>query len=334
MERQDRTELRTGLMVNELRTKKILVTGATGHLGRALVQQLLRSDIQPYVLLHRQTMNISDYPSPHLLYGDLAYPEDLEKIKPQLQEMEIVIHCAAHVPKTAQDDDWENALPKNVFGALALVSKLSPTTKFVFVSTCEVYGISGGMAEQLPTLPISEEHPLHPQSYYGFSKQMAEQALQLYCRKNNLPLTILRLANIYGPGETIQRAIPNFIRAALAGRDLEMYGDGSELRDFIYLDDAARGLLSAAWKGKNTIYNLASGKGVTIKEVAEKIITLCSPSVSIRFQERQKRKIDYVFDIGRAHQDFDFRPSTSLEEGLRREVEWFQQQQHKEEPLT
>lgn len=312
------------LDISPLNNKKILVTGCSGHLGMAMVDKLVQQGIYPTLLIHRNNEKIASLAQQFQLP---IVPVDLRnKIEllqyPELAQMDIVLHLAAHVPQRVTEDEWEKALNTNVQGTMNLCSIMKPGSKFIFASTCEVYG--------LPQTPLmTEEHQVQPLSFYGASKVAAELALQVFAKKKNIPLTILRFSSIYGPGETIERALPNFIHAALNGENLIIYGDGSDRRDFLYLDDAANYCLAAMINGKETIYNVASGQSYTLLDLAQKVIALSPHKVGITFAERKKPKTDYIFDLSKVRNDLGYFPVTSLEHGLRQEINWFREMKEK-----
>ena len=189
----------------------------------------------------------------------------------------------------------------------------------MFCRTAEVYGVP-------KDLPIGEDHSTEPQSYYGAGKLAAEKCMKVFSQRNECPAVIPRFASVYGPGEVIEGAIPNFIKATLKNSSPVIYGDGLDLRDYVYIDDAVEAMVLALRWGKTTgcnIYNIASGQGYRIKEVAETITELCGVTCSLVYQPAKRQVADYVFDISAAQKDLGYSPKTSLREGLQREIDWF-----------
>lgn len=318
---------------SSLSSKNILITGASGHLGLCVVKKLVEKGIKPLVLLSkslkkeetnskRSSINFlikeNNLSSFILNLGEEISDIDKKELQNKLQEIDLVLHLAAYVPKNANEDDLEKSMIVNVNGTINLLKMLKPNTKIVFVSTCEVYGFP-------TTKVISEEHPLNPLSYYGASKVAAEKISAIYCRKNKLLLTIARITTIYGPEERIQRAIPNFIQNAIEENALNIYGDGSDIRNFIYIEDAAIYLIALLVEGKEKVYNVCSEERVTIKEVAAMILSLSGSSSKIIYEQRRKKKIDYIFDASTIQRDISYKPQIKLEEGLSKQIKFIQQ---------
>ncbi len=318
--------------ISSLSSKKILITGASGHLGSYVVKMLVENGIRPLILLSQSSKNkevspINTMIEEHNLSSiavDLGkeLSAEEEKIQIKLQEIDLVLHLAAYVPKKADEDNFKKCMDVNVNGTINLLKILKPNTKIVLVSSCEVYGSP-------ITKVISEEHPLNPLSYYGASKVAAEKMSIIYCKKNQLPLTIARMTTIYGPGERIQRAIPNFIHNAIDGHNIIIYGDGSDIRDFIYIEDAAIYLIALLVEGREKTYNICSGKSTTIKEIASMIQSISDSSSKIVYEQRKKEKIDYIFDDSRIKEDISYKPQTKLEEGLSQQIK----SHHQNKPL-
>ena len=294
--------------------KPILITGGSGHIGLNLLKKVNKL-YSPVYLLVRNTER-RDANGVKLIRADLSNKKEINKYRDILKKIKIVVHLAAHVPKKKGEDNFNICMQVNLTGTMNLVSYLSKGAKFIFASTCEVYGkpMKGR---------IRETHPLKPTSYYGLSKLLAEKALGGYCKRKGINLTILRFTSVYGPGEIINRAIPNFVRNVIKETSPVIYGDGSDLRDFIYLDDAVNSILASIKKGKNTVYNIATGSSNSIKDVAERIIKLSGKDLKIKFKKRKVDKIDLGFDVSRANRDIGYLPKISLNQGLKKELMWF-----------
>ena len=303
-------------------SKKILVTGVTGHIGLELFKTLEERGYDVTALLRGSNEEATAFlqqHSPPFMVCDLSNKLEVAAQAKTLSQFTHVIHCAGYVPKKAAEDDLKRCMDGNLVATINLVETLAKNTHFIYLSTCEVYG---------PTeMPLFEHHPLNPKSHYGMSKMMAENILQLYSARNALALTILRLTNIYGPGEKIERAIPNFISAVLRGENPVIYGDGTDIRDVLFISDAAEYVIAALEKKKEGIFNIASGRKVSILELAEKIITLSGEKVNIRFEPRSKMKVNFRFDVSRAQQELGYLPTVSLERGLQKEIEWYNSKQ-------
>ena len=290
--------------------RNILVTGGSGHIGLNLLKEVIKKYENVYVLVRKNDKlnSLTD----KIIECDITDSDCLLKHKEVFEKIDVVIHLAAFVPKPGKDDE-EQATKVNVDGTMNIAKLMKKGSRFVFISTCEVYGVP-------KTDMIKEDHPLESLSNYGKSKVVAENSLKEYA-KDRMELVILRLTNVYGPGEVMIRAIPNFIKAVAKGESPTIYGDGSDKRDFIYVDDAVGYIMAAIEKGSGT-YNIATGKVYTIKDIAEKVIKIAKSGVDIKFEGIKKPRMDYIFDISRA-KELDYVPKVDIEEGLSREIDWF-----------
>jgi UDP-glucose 4-epimerase len=237
------------------------------------------------------------------------------------------VHLAAYVPEdTARNtpEDAVSTLRANVLGTINLVKALNDAPRLsslVYASTFEVYGTP-------QQLPIDEDHSTHPVGYYGASKLAAEKYLSLFNLDQGVPVCTLRLSTIYGPGDHLKRAVGNFVRAAARGGDLVIYGDGLDLRDLVYVKDAAEAVVQAIQKRFSCVLNIASGTGYSIKQVADTVLRVARVEnlfPRLMHQERLKPRMDYVMRIDSARKILGWQASTSLEEGIRAQLKWMKE---------
>jgi len=311
-----------------MKKRNILVTGGTGFIGSRLVKRLLRSKANVVVISREVEKNpeirkLVERGEIQLVQCNLINQKELNKYKDIFKNVEFVIHLAAFVPNKSNEDDLSKSM-ENIRGALNLVCAFNSIERFCFGSTVEVYG-------KPIYCPLDENHPTNPLTYYGASKLACEKYLQVHSWKNNFPLTILRFASVYGEGETIDRAIPNFIKSVCVGKAPVIYGDGSDLRDYVYVDDVVDGILLSLKHGKNNVYNIAGGNGLSIKKIAEQIIRLSGKKLAPEFKKTKKEKVDYIFDISRAKKDLHYSPKIRFEDGLKKEIKWFKESLEKRE---
>ncbi|MBN1645257.1 NAD-dependent epimerase/dehydratase family protein [Candidatus Woesearchaeota archaeon] len=298
-------------------SKHILITGAGGHIGINLLKSVIKKYENICILercVSKELRSLIKDNNIKLIECDLTNRENLLKFQSDFEKIDIILHLAAYVPKSKDEDNEESAKKVNVSGTMNLVKLLKKGCRFVFISTCETYGIPRQGI-------IFETHPQNPLSNYGKSKVIAENFLKEYTKENDIQLVILRLTNVYGPGEVLNRAILNFIKKAVNKQNLVIYGNGSDKRDFIYIDDVVNFIIAAIEKGGG-VYNIATGNIYSIKEIAKKVIELAGVNVDIEFEKRQKPNVDFVFDISRA-KELEYTPKIDIDEGLRREIEWF-----------
>lgn len=292
---------------------RLLLTGASGFLGKRLIERLGKDGHEILVLARRQP----DTPAGVVyVQGDVTDIRQLTAAARTAGQLDAVIHLAASVPKTKDEDVAAIMCDVNIGGTINVLEAFGPNTKnFVYASTAEVYGLP--KTNEL----ISEQFTPQPLSYYGASKLAGELFCRVYGQKHSLPVSMLRFTVMYGPGDTINRAIPNFINKALAEENLEVFG-GEELRDYIHVDDAVEALYLAATKAKPGVFNIGTGRGVAVKDVADTIIAKVNSQLKAAILSREKKAADIVLDISRAKQELGFEPKVFFPAKLDEQIEW------------
>ena len=303
----------------------VLVTGATGFIGRALIRKLIKQrNIQALALARRPTtvpLDAEDAGKLRFVSCDLTDAEAVSQLATALGEVNFVIHLAAQTPKSRLEANDPNLLQSNVVSTLNLVRYLSSTKLkcFVYASSLDVYG-------RLAQIPASESCPTFPETLYGATKLMAEKCLDIYGGFSGVPVVVLRYSHVYGPGEdAYNKVIPVFIRTVLNGRFPEIWGDGSSTRDFVYVDDVVQATLLALRERESGTYNIASGQETSIREVAEIIVELAGQADRLTpiFRDVAVQRSRIVFDISAACNRLSYTPQVDLREGLSREIAWF-----------
>lgn len=304
--------------------KNICITGSAGFLGHRLAETLsCKKDMNVFVLgrnLNLQKKRLSNVDYIEYDLNTLPNEKVKKKIVEKMDHIDCLIHLAAYIPKSGDilEDDMKKSIQTNILGTMNLIECVGNITKkMIFASTLEVYG--------RPTLlPITENHPTEPLTFYGASKLSTEQYLNIYSSHTNLKTTILRFTSIYGPEEIYERAIPNFIRSVTKNENIEIYGNGNDIRDYLYIDDAVKAIILAVEKDCNGVFNIASGITYTKKDVAEKIIQLSGKDLRLIFTRHGHKSMNISFDISKAKNVLSFSPDTDLKEGLLKEIEWYQ----------
>jgi len=194
-----------------------------------------------------------------------------------------------------------------------------------------VFLSSGGTVYGKPAeLPIPETAPTEPLVSYGVVKLAIEKYLSLYQRLHGLACRVVRLSNPYGPRQETagaQGAASVFLQRVHAGRPLEIWGDGSVVRDYLYVTDAVAGILAAHHRpGPTGLYNIGSGKGTSLQELVEVIRRVTGREIEVRFLPGRDFDVPAnVLDVSRAERELGWTSAVSLEEGLRRTWEWLQE---------
>jgi nucleoside-diphosphate-sugar epimerase len=276
--------------------ESILVTGASGFVGTHLVQAL--SERHERVVTH------------------CGRDGDLSRTELNAQGIRHVYHLAG---RTYVPDSWEQPrdfYQVNVLGTVNVLEFCRKSGSSMTLLSSYGYGH--------PTrLPTPEDHPLAASNPYGHSKILAEQTAQFYARAFQVPVTIVRAFNLYGPGQSPHFLIPTLIAQALApDQNVVTVEDDRPRRDYIFIADLID-LLTRLGGGPNTgVYNAGTGVSTSVRDVAELVIKISGTAKPIlsRGHHRQDEVMDTVADIVRAWKELNWRPRVDLEEGLRRTI--------------
>jgi UDP-glucose 4-epimerase len=303
----------------------ILVTGASGRLGQWVVAALTARG-EPVLSLSRRPLHAPtiaglSWSGPVATIAcDLTDPASIARARARFADVTAIVHLAAFVPDdtaVVSVDDAVATLRANVNATARLLGALEGAADLeaiVMSSTFEVYGPPS-------RLPVTEDDPTRPASHYGASKLLTEKCLALYTAQRGVPCCSLRMPAIYGPGDTVRRALGNFVRAAADGGELRVGGDGGDRRELLYLGDAAEAVARALDVKANGAVNVASGVGYSIREMAECVVRVAG-SGTIAFTERTKERADYVMSIARAATTLGWAPRTSLDDGIAAMLAW------------
>jgi UDP-glucose 4-epimerase len=171
---------------------------------------------------------------------------------------------------------------------------------------------------------MREDGFVQPVSPYGVTKLAAEHLCNLYETNYGIPAVSLRFFTVYGPRQRPDMAFHRFIRAALTGAPIQLFGDGGQTRDFTYVDDIVAAMRAAGDRGRpGRVYNIGGGSRVSMNEVIAAIERVTGRSLDVRRQPAEKGDMRDTFaDTTRAREDLGFAPAWTLESGLRREAEW------------
>lgn len=289
-------------MASEPPVERVFVLGHTGFIGSHLVSHL-----------EGHGFKIEGASKPR---RDLTEPENVEAIAETFDERTAVVMLAAVKRKVG---DTLDAFEENVRMAtnLARAVEDQPVGRFVFFSSAAVYG------EDVPNRAITEDTPVDPRSYYGIAKYTSERIFRkAFADVDVTSLTVLRPPHIYGPGDRGGNYGPSgFLEMAHDGETITLWGDGSELREFIYVGDAVEVVHRLLSRDHEGVLNLASGTSNSFRDVVDVARKLVDRSVEVDSRERTRRKVDNAFENDRLRKvlpDVDFH---SLEEGMRETYE-------------
>ena len=231
-----------------------------------------------------------------------------------------VFHLAAQAGvRKSWGRDFNTYTENNVEASQQLLEACvgRPLHRFVYASSSSLYGDN-------VAIPMREDALPQPVSPYGVTKLAAEQLCYLYQVNYGVPTTSLRYFTVYGPRQRPDMAFHRFIRAALAGQPITLYGDGEQTRDFTFVEDAVAGTVAAGDRGvPGRAYNLGGGSRVTVNHVLEIIGRVTGQPLTIRREPAQKGDMrDTYADTSLAKADLGFAPRVSLEEGIEAEYRW------------
>lgn len=234
-------------------------------------------------------------------------------------DLDAVIHLAAQVridmAKSLPINTWEI----NVNGTLNLLelARRFDVPKFLFASSSEIYGSA-------QYLPMGEDHPLGTTSIYGASKIAGDRLCHTYAKTYGMDIGILRPFNIYGPGQIGAGVIPLFIEKVLSGHPPVIQGDGSQTRDYLFIDDMVSGYDAMLHAHDTGAVNFGTGVGTSVKTIAETVIEVCGAKLQPIYEGKPANTTsDLVANITRARVVLDWKPQVSLFDGIHRYAKWF-----------
>lgn len=257
---------------------KILITGESGFIGNELKKYLKN--------------NFEIVPFGRLMKKDITKKEDFKGL-----EADVVIHLASVLR-----GEPEKMLKTNINGTINVLEFCKENnSKMIFSSSCAVYGNAQS--------PIKEDFPLNPINCNGLAKKIEENICKFYNKQFNIDCTILRLFNVYGPGQKKGFIIPDII-AQIKQREIVL-GNPYPKRDYVYMGDVVKAICKSIQLEGFNIINIGSGKSYSVRNIAERI-----SKKKIKFRDETKINSDIYANIEKARKKLDWEPKISLEEGL------------------
>lgn len=295
---------------------RCLVTGCAGFIGSTLSEALIKKGHEVtgidcftgYYSKELKESNIS-----HLLENsDFTFLEK-DIVNGLEVDADVVFHLAAQPGvRMSWGRDFDLYVRNNILATQRLLEACQDVKKFVFASSSSVYG-------NVQT-PFREDQDLAPLSPYGISKLSCEQLCKAYSGK--FDIAVLRLFTVYGPRQRPDMAFNKFIRAALSGEEITIYGDGSQVRDFTYVDDVVEGLINSASARGFEIFNIGNSHSFALSEVLEMLESIVG-KLRISYKEGMKGDMNKtIADISKAQRMIGYKPRTGLKDGLKKEVAW------------
>ena len=314
-----------------IKNKKILLTGGAGFIGSTVTQKLYKdNEILIYDNFSRDSLKYKNIKSPNLTIvdGDVLEFEKLKKtcedFKPQ-----IVIHLAAIAGIDTVILNPIHTLEVNIVGTFNLMKALekysSRLQRVLEFSTSEVLGAYAYKSTEKSSTnfaPVGEARWT-----YSISKVTGEHLAHSYYKVKDYPTVTVRPFNIYGPGQVGEGAIQIFIKNAVQNKDIQIHGDGDQIRSWCYIDDMLDGIEACLTKKKavGEIFNIGNPKGtITISSLAEKIVSICKTKSKIVYIPKNYVDVELrIPSIIKAQELLGFKPKVDLNEGIKRTYQWY-----------
>ena len=300
--------------------EKIVITGGLGFIGQNLIRALLARGVSPNAIFVVDSLvNCSgEAPDPSINIEERDF-RDLGGLATFYKQADLVFHLAAQTRVQDSIEAPQENFDLNVLGTFQLLEAFRGTLlkKFVFAST------GGAILGDSPP-PIDEAMTPYPKSPYGASKACIENYLSAFYHSYKVPYLALRFSNIFGKYSNKKKsAVSAFIRQIESESSITIFGDGRQTRDFLYVDDLVAGVIQSAISSSSGVFQLGSGIGTSIIDLAEMILKNYDREVRVLYQPALPGEVLHTFcNISKACAAFDFKPRTSLQDGIRSTVEW------------
>ena len=310
---------------------KLLVTGGAGFIGSAFVRLSLSDDSTRIINLDKLTYagnlanleSVSSSPRYRFVHGDICDEALVNSLLAE-EKPDAIVHFAAesHVDRSILSA--APAFETNLRGTFTLLeaARAHRIGRFVHVSTDEVYGSLAAPLE------ADEGFPLNPSSPYSASKAGSDLLARSYFVTYRLPVVITRASNNYGPYQFPEKLIPLMISNALEARPLPVYGDGMQVRDWLYVDDHCRGIRAVLDKGRDgEIYNIGGDRSLPNLDVVRKILAATGMPESLikTVEDRPGHDRRYALSSAKLGRETGWTPQVDFESGLARTIQWYRE---------
>ncbi len=320
--------------MNEFKDARVLITGGCGFIGSMLARRLLQGGakvtlVDSLIPLYGGNLaNIADIRDQ--VWLNIADVRDPHAMAQLIRNQDYLFNLAGQTSHVDSMTDPFTDLEINATAQLSIleaVRKFNPSIRIVFASTRQLYG-------KPQYLPVDEKHPIVPVDINGIHKLAGEGYHMLYHKVYGIASTCLRLTNTYGPGMRVKDARQTFlgiwVKLLLNGQSIQVFGDGEQLRDFNYVDDAVDALVAAALRKEaiGEVMNLGSSEVTGLRRLAERLVAVHGAGTWELVPFPAERKAidigDYYGDWAKAKQLLGWAPRVGLDEGLRRTLAYYQ----------
>ena len=315
-------------------SRRVLVTGGAGFIGSHMADRLLADGNEVVILDNESTGTRANVPAAaHYIAGDVRNPEDVARVFEG--GLDAVFQIAGQASTILSFDNPQNDLSINVGGTLNILQACleHQVPRLIYASSMICYG-------HPDQVPISEDHPCRPVSYYGITKYAAERYVHATAARNDLDfdfqVTSFRMFNVYGPRQSLtyfyQGVVTNFMANIIQEQPIIIHSDGEQTRDFIYVEDVVNAWVKAldSPRTHGQVFNLGSGEGITINRLAD--ITLASfdknrDTHTILYEPVRPGDLRYMqAEMSRTWESLDWTPRTSFDEGMEHTLRWARSQ--------
>ena len=331
-------------------TKTILVTGGAGFIGSALIRHIINSTEHNIVNIDKLSYsgNLESLESIEANNNyifeqvDICDENDLSRVF-KMNQPDIVMHLAAESHVDRSIDSPGEFIRTNIVGTftlleqsknywLSLEGNKKENFRFLYVSTDEVYGDLSGK-----TSFFTEKSNYRPSSPYSASKASSDHLVNSWYRTYGLPVLITHCSNNYGPYQFPEKLIPHIILNALEGKSLPIYGDGKQIRDWLYVDDHVSALMRVVLKAKvGETYNIGGNNEIQNIEVVKKVCSILDKLVPSKLnglnsfnelityvKDRPGHDVRYAINANKINKDLGWEPKENFESGIQKTVEWY-----------
>ncbi|HEY2789671.1 MAG TPA: GDP-mannose 4,6-dehydratase [Gaiellales bacterium] len=310
--------------------KRILVTGGAGFISSNMIRYLLNETSHDVVTMDALTYagnmanlaDVTDHERLQFIHGDIR---DLADVTNALKGVDVIVNAAAesHVSKSITEGGSE-FVTTNVVGTQVLMDAMREhrVERFILISSSEVYGTAEGE-------PMTEEHPLNPRSPYAGTKAGGDRLAYSYWCTYDLPITIIRPFNNYGPFQHPEKVIPRFIIQALCDLPLTIHGDGHASRDWLHVFDTAEAITAACEAPLEHIVgetiNVATGIDETVEQIADMILDILGKPATLKEHvlDRPGQVDRHIGSTDKAERLLGWRSRIPFAEGLERTIRWY-----------
>ena len=330
--------------------KTILVTGGAGFIGSALIRHIIKDNQHRVVNVDKlsysgnlESLESIDQNKDYIFEQvDICDENELNRVFKK-NKPDVVMHLAAESHVDRSIDGPGDFIQTNIVGTFklleqskiywqSLVGNKKENFRFLHVSTDEVYGDLEGTSDF-----FSEDTSYDPSSPYSASKASSDHLVRAWFRTYGLPVLITNCSNNYGPCQFPEKLIPHVILNALEGKNLPIYGDGKQIRDWLYVDDHVHALMSVVLNGNvGETYNIGGSNEIQNIEVVKKICNILDKLISNKLngmasfselisyvKDRPGHDVRYAINANKINRDLGWKPKESFESGILKTVEWY-----------